>query len=87
MSRQDQQKSKPTPFPHGAFLPNGLNTDPPLSANDPTVGYKLNHFMMRIRDPEKSMKFYIELMGMRTVFTYVLLFLSPFCCPCRPNSS
>jgi len=69
MSRQDQQKSKPTPFPHGAFLPNGLNTDPPLSANDPTVGYKLNHFMMRIRDPEKSMKFYIELMGMRTVFT------------------
>jgi hypothetical protein len=77
MSEQDQQRPKPTPFPHGVFLPNGLSTDPPLPANDPTVGYKLNHFMMRIRDPEKSMKFYIELMGMRTVFTYVLfLFLS-----------
>ncbi|KAK5247152.1 hypothetical protein LTR40_011921, partial [Exophiala xenobiotica] len=53
MSEQDQQRPKPTPFPHGVFLPNGLNTDPPLPANDPTVGYKLNHFMMRIRDPEK----------------------------------
>ncbi|KAJ9503033.1 hypothetical protein H2202_001185 [Exophiala xenobiotica] len=69
MSEQDQKRPQPTPFPHGVFLPNGLNTDPPLPANDPTVGYKLNHFMMRIRDPEKSMKFYIELMGMRTVFT------------------
>ncbi|KAF5706656.1 lactoylglutathione lyase [Fusarium globosum] len=31
-------------------------------------GYKLNHFMMRIRDPKKSMEFYTKLMGMRTVF-------------------
>jgi lactoylglutathione lyase len=76
MSEQDQQRPKSTPFPHGVFLPNGLNTDPPLPANDPTVGYKLNHFMMRIRDPEKSMKFYIELMGMRTVFTYVSVLFS-----------
>ncbi|KIX03461.1 lactoylglutathione lyase [Rhinocladiella mackenziei CBS 650.93] len=61
--------SSPSPFPHGVFLPNGLNTDPPLPANDPTIGYKLNHFMLRIRDPEKSLHFYINLMGMRTVFT------------------
>ncbi|KAI1628717.1 lactoylglutathione lyase [Exophiala viscosa] len=57
-----------TPFPHGVFMPNGLKTDKPLEANDPTMGYKLNHFMLRIRDPKKSMHFYLDLMGMRTVF-------------------
>ena len=57
-----------TPFPHGVFMPNGLKTDKPLEANDPTIGYKLNHFMLRIRDPKASMAFYIGLMGMRTVF-------------------
>ena len=62
--------SSPTPFPHGAFLPNGHQIDPPLPENDPTIGYKLNHFMLRIRDPKTSMHFYIDLMGMRTVCTY-----------------
>lgn len=62
-------QQQPTPFPHGVFLPNGLKTDKPIPANDPTIGYKLNHFMLRIRDPERSMHFYIDLMGMRTVFT------------------
>ncbi|KAJ9633028.1 lactoylglutathione lyase [Exophiala oligosperma] len=65
----DSDGQKVTPFEHGVFLPNGQNTDPPLPADDPTIGYKLNHFMMRIRDPKESMKFYIDLMGMRTVFT------------------
>jgi lactoylglutathione lyase len=73
--QQQQQQSStansssPTPFPHGVFLPNGANTDPPLPPSDPTIGYKLNHFMMRIRDPKRSLYFYINLMGMRTVFT------------------
>jgi lactoylglutathione lyase len=61
--------SQPTPFPHGVFLPNGHNTDPPLPSSDPTIGYKLNHFMLRIQDPAKSIPFYVDLMGMRTVFT------------------
>lgn len=61
--------SSPTPFEHGVFLPNGHHTDPPLPESHPTVGYKLNHFMLRIRDPQRSLKFYIDLMGMRTVFT------------------
>jgi len=68
MSSQPQP-STPSPFPHGVFLPNGLHTDPPLPPNDPTTGYKLNHLMVRIRDPQKSLHFYITLMGMRTVFT------------------
>ncbi|KAJ5894624.1 hypothetical protein N7495_006315 [Penicillium taxi] len=53
----------------GEFLPNGNKTDTPLPANGPTTGFKLNHMMMRIRDPARSMHFYIDLMGMRTVFT------------------
>ncbi|KAJ6262906.1 Lactoylglutathione lyase [Drechslerella dactyloides] len=56
-------------FPVGQFLPNGNRSDPPLPPNDPTIGYKLNHLMLRIRDPVASMRFYIDLMGMRTVFT------------------
>ncbi|KAH0839230.1 putative lactoylglutathione lyase (Glo1) [Fonsecaea pedrosoi] len=64
---------QPTPFPHGAFLPNGQfdnqQRDPPLPPDHPTIGYKLNHFMLRIRDPAKSIPFYVDIMGMRTVFT------------------
>ncbi|RDW90289.1 putative lactoylglutathione lyase (Glo1) [Aspergillus mulundensis] len=59
----------PSPFEVGAFLPGGHNTDPALPENSPTVGYKLNHLMLRIRDPKRSLHFYIDLMGMRTVFT------------------
>jgi lactoylglutathione lyase len=62
-------KQQPTPFPHGEFLPNGDQSDPPLPADHPTIGNKLNHFMLRIRDPAKSIPFYVDLMGMRTVFT------------------
>ncbi|KAL4874666.1 Glyoxalase/Bleomycin resistance protein/Dihydroxybiphenyl dioxygenase [Aspergillus karnatakaensis] len=59
----------PSPFELGEFLPGGHNTDPPLPENSPTAGFKLNHFMLRIRDPQRSLHFYIDLMGMRTVFT------------------
>ncbi|KAL4909991.1 hypothetical protein BDW74DRAFT_46486 [Aspergillus multicolor] len=59
----------PSPFEVGAFLPGGNKTDPALPENTPTAGYKLNHFMLRIRDPKRSLHFYIDLMGMRTVFT------------------
>lgn len=55
-------------LPHGELLPNGLGDDPPLPENDPTIGARLNHSMLRIRDPRKSLHFYINLMGMRTVF-------------------
>lgn len=56
-----------TNFPVGDFLPNGNHTDPP--PNPATTGFKLNHFMLRIRDPTVSLPFYIDLLGMRTVFT------------------
>ncbi|KIW66077.1 lactoylglutathione lyase [Phialophora macrospora] len=69
MASSSEQQKQPTPFPHGAFLPNGHQTDPALPPGHPTIGYKLNHFMLRIRDPAISIPFYVDLMGMRTVFT------------------
>lgn len=57
-----------SPYPVGQYLPNGNNSDPPLPPDGPTSGFKLNHMMMRIRDPAASLHFYINLMGMRTVF-------------------
>lgn len=56
-----------TSFPVGEFLPNGTHNDPPPAAA--TAGFKLNHFMTRIRDPAVSLPFYVELLGMRIVFT------------------
>lgn len=58
-----------TDIPIGEFIPNGLGTDPPLTPNDPAIGFKLFHLMLRIRDPARSLHFYVNLMGMRTVFT------------------
>ena len=64
-----QQQQVPTPFEAGQFLPGGHNADPPLQETSPTVGFKLNHLMLRIRDPKRSLHFYVNLLGMRTVFT------------------
>jgi lactoylglutathione lyase len=61
-------QSLKSPFPEGEYLPNGLKNEPPLAPNDPTIGYKLNHAMLRIKDPSRSLNFYVNLMGMRTVF-------------------
>jgi lactoylglutathione lyase len=69
MSLSSSSSASATPFPLGDFLPGGLKNDPPLPSSDPTIGYKLNHFMLRIRDPKASLNFYMNLMGMRTVFT------------------
>lgn len=57
-----------TPIPTGVMI-NGNPTDPPVLKGDPAAGFKLYHHMMRIRDPERSLYFYRNLMGMRTIFT------------------
>ncbi|KIW17541.1 lactoylglutathione lyase [Exophiala spinifera] len=43
--------------------------EPPLPEDDPTVGIRMNHCMLRVRDPKKSLFFYKNLLGMRTIFT------------------
>lgn len=37
--------------------------------NPATKDYKLNHLAIRIRDPSRSLHFYIDLLGMRIIFT------------------
>ncbi|XRM39279.1 hypothetical protein ABZX51_002638 [Aspergillus tubingensis] len=67
MDEATPSASQSSPFEAGIYLPGGHNTDPPLTTD--TVGYRLNHFMLRIRDPQRTLHFYIDLMGMRTIFT------------------
>lgn len=55
--------------PVGVQLPGDPEDNPPIPHDDPTIGYKLNHFMLRIKDPGAAKRFYVGLMGMRTIFT------------------
>ncbi|KAI5781536.1 Glyoxalase/Bleomycin resistance protein/Dihydroxybiphenyl dioxygenase [Geopyxis carbonaria] len=45
-----------------------LGADPPPPPE--TAGFRLNHLMLRIKDPARSLRFYKEGFGMRTVFTF-----------------
>ncbi|KAF4886953.1 Lactoylglutathione lyase [Colletotrichum fructicola] len=65
---------QPTPPSTSTTVPDGKHGSHPvgdeatISPGDPIIGYKFNHMMLRIRDPARSLHFYIDLMGMRTVF-------------------
>ncbi|KAJ5913733.1 hypothetical protein N7504_002616 [Penicillium tannophilum] len=61
--------SSPPTHPVGEYLINGDKTESPLLPDNPTAGFKMNHMMMRIQDPARSLPFYVDLLGMRTVFT------------------
>jgi lactoylglutathione lyase len=69
MENSASSSHKVTPVPYGEFCPGGLNSEPSIPPNDPTIGYKFNHTMIRVRDIKESLKFYVDLMGMRTVFS------------------
>ncbi|KAJ5221518.1 uncharacterized protein N7469_010405 [Penicillium citrinum] len=53
----------------GVFSPGG----PTRSFNPPqspaTTNYRLNHLAIRIKDPARSLHFYVDLLGMRVVFS------------------
>jgi lactoylglutathione lyase len=57
-------------FPPGQMFPNGHNDDPPLPADHPTIGLKLNHVCLRVRDIDASRAFYMNMLGMRTVAVF-----------------
>lgn len=53
--------------PHGV----GEHIVPPPRPSSPaTAEYRLNHLMVRIKNPEKSLKFYCDCMGMHVVFIF-----------------
>lgn len=53
----------------GLFSPGGPTQtfNPPQS--QATSNYRLNHLAIRITDPSRSLHFYVDLLGMRVVFT------------------
>ncbi|KAK0099600.1 hypothetical protein ONS95_013503 [Cadophora gregata] len=63
--------STPTPTnPQPPFTP-GIHTIPPPRPLSPTTsGIRLNHLMLRIRNPEASLRFYNELLGLHTIFIF-----------------
>ncbi|KAJ5168458.1 uncharacterized protein N7482_004052 [Penicillium canariense] len=53
----------------GVFSPGGPTPtfNPPLTPA--TKDYRLNHLAIRVKDPARSLHFYVELLGMRVIFT------------------
>jgi lactoylglutathione lyase len=43
---------------------------PPRPVSPATAEYRLNHLMLRTKDPEKSMKFYCDCLGLHVVFIF-----------------
>lgn len=64
-----QPSTQATPYEWGKLNVGGHHDDPPLPEDDPAAGIRMNHCMLRVRDPKKSLFFYMNLLGMRTVFT------------------
>lgn len=46
-----------------------LEPEDPITDDDATSGYVMNHVMLRIKDPKATLDFYVKLLGMRTIFT------------------
>ncbi|OAK95002.1 Glyoxalase/Bleomycin resistance protein/Dihydroxybiphenyl dioxygenase [Phaeosphaeriaceae sp. SRC1lsM3a] len=55
----------PGPYPTGEHI-----VPPPRPASPATAEYRLNHLMLRIKDPEKSLKFYCDCLGLHVVFIF-----------------
>ncbi|KAJ5923672.1 hypothetical protein N7454_008917 [Penicillium verhagenii] len=54
----------------GIFAPGGpTKTFNPATQDPATNNYRLNHFALRITDPARSLHFYVDLLGMRVVFS------------------
>lgn len=55
----------PEQYPVGVHF-----TPPPLPPQEATAGWKINHLMIRITDPEASLRFYNECFGLHTIFIF-----------------
>ncbi|KAF2704125.1 Glyoxalase/Bleomycin resistance protein/Dihydroxybiphenyl dioxygenase [Pleomassaria siparia CBS 279.74] len=57
-------------FPPGPYPPGQHIIPPPRPLSPATSGYRLNHLMLRITDPEKTLRFYNDCFGMHVIFIF-----------------
>ena len=55
-------------YPQGPYVVGELVLPPPRPFSPATVEYRLNHLMLRIKDPKESLRFYCDCMGLHVVF-------------------
>ncbi|KAF1843668.1 Glyoxalase/Bleomycin resistance protein/Dihydroxybiphenyl dioxygenase [Cucurbitaria berberidis CBS 394.84] len=65
MTTTNNPNHPPGPYPKGEHI-----LPPPRPVSPATASYRLNHLMLRIKDPKKSLEFYCDCMGMHVVFIF-----------------
>lgn len=56
--------------PAGPYPPGEHIVPPPRPSSPATAQFRLNHLMLRIKDPEKSLRFYNDCLGLHVVFVF-----------------
>jgi lactoylglutathione lyase len=57
-------------FPQGPYDVGAHIIPPPRPRSPASDEYRLNHLMVRIRDPKKSLEFYCDCLGLHVVFIF-----------------
>ncbi|KAF9736970.1 hypothetical protein PMIN06_004109 [Paraphaeosphaeria minitans] len=57
-------------FPPGPYAAGEHILPPPRPVSPATANYRLNHLMLRIKNPEASLRFYNDCLGLHTVFIF-----------------
>lgn len=56
--------------PAGPYAAGKHIIPPPRPSSPATAGFRLNHLMLRIKDPDKSLRFYNDCFGLHVVFIF-----------------
>lgn len=57
-------------MPHAPYAIGEHIIPPPRATSPATAEFRLNHLMLRIKDPTQSLKFYCDCLGMHVVFIF-----------------
>src|SRR5690348_5897568 len=65
MSASTNSNNPPPPYEAGKHI-----IPPPRAPSPDTSGFRLNHLMLRIKNPERSLRFYNDCLGLHTIFIF-----------------